>query len=169
MVQDDKAILSRLLQNNVEFAVIGGVCGVMHGAGLVTLDLDICCRFGATNLRKIEAAVRDLHPWHRLTPNRLPFELTDELCSSLKNLYLQTDLGKLDCLGEVIGVGDFDTVLKHSESFEMSIGKIRMLNLPALIASKEAAGRDKDKYAVRLLRALAEKKGAANPDSMRKS
>jgi hypothetical protein len=93
-----------------------------------------------------------------LTPNHLPFELTDELCSSLKNLYLETDLGKLDCLGEVNGVGDYDAAFGRSEEFEMSFGKIRMLNLATLIASKEAAGRDKDKYAVRLLRALVEKK-----------
>jgi hypothetical protein len=158
MAQDDKAILARLLQSGVEFVVIGGVCGVMHGVGLVTLDLDICCRLGAANLRRIEAAIRDLHPWHRMTPNQLPFELTDELCSSLRNLYLQTDLGKLDCLGDVLGVGDYDAALKHSELFEMSFGKIRILDLDTLIASKEAAGRDKDKYAVRLLRAVAESK-----------
>jgi hypothetical protein len=158
MAQEDKALLARLQQNGVEFVLIGGVCGVMHGAGLITVDLDVCCRFGAANLRRIEAALKDLHPWHRMTPNQLPFVLTDELCASLKNLYLQTDLGKLDCLGDVLGVGDYEAALKHSEPFKMSFGTIRMLDLNTLIAAKEAAGRDKDKYAVRLLRAVAEKK-----------
>jgi hypothetical protein len=58
----------------------------------------------------------------------------------------------------VLGVGDYEAALAHSEEFSMSFGKIQMLNLDTLIASKEAAGRDKDKYAVRLLRAVAEKR-----------
>ena len=61
MPQNDKALLSRLKEQNVEFVIIGGVCGVLHGASLVTLDLDICCRFNRENLRRIEAAVKDLH------------------------------------------------------------------------------------------------------------
>lgn len=87
-------------------------------------------------------------------------QLTDELCSSLKKLYLQTDLGKLDCLGDAIGVSDYDAAVQRSVEFEMSFGRIRVLDLDTLIAAKEATGRDKDKYAVRLLRVLAEKKSA---------
>ena len=41
MPQNDKALLSRLKEQKVEFVIIGGVCGVLHGASLVTLDLDI--------------------------------------------------------------------------------------------------------------------------------
>lgn len=73
MAQEDKALIGRLKQHGVEFVVIGGVCGVMHGTGLVMCDLDVCCRFGGANLRRLEAALKDLHPWHRLTPNKLPF------------------------------------------------------------------------------------------------
>ena len=44
-VQDDQALLTRLLGQQVEFIVIGGFCGVLHGVSLITKDLDICCRF----------------------------------------------------------------------------------------------------------------------------
>lgn len=158
MSQEDKALLTRLHQHGVEFVLIGGVCGVMHGSGLLTVDLDVCCRFDPTNLRRLEAALRDLHPYHRLTPDKLPFALTEELCLNLKNLYLQTDLGKLDCLGEVSGVGDYEAALKNSVEFQMSFGSIRMFDLNTLIVSKAAAGREKDKYALQVLHALAEKK-----------
>jgi hypothetical protein len=154
MPQNDKALLRGLTEQNVEFVVIGGVCGVLHGVALVTLDLDICCRFSRENLRRIETAVRDLHPRHRLTAHRLPLELTDELCDTLKNLYLTTDLGILNCLSEVSGLGDYEQVLRHSISQQMSFGSLRILSLDALITAKEAAGREKDLYAVRLLRAL---------------
>ena len=157
MPQNDKALLSRLKEQKVEFVIIGGVCGVLHGASLVTLDLDICCRFSRENLRRIEAAVKDLHPRHRLTANKLPLELTDELCDSLKNIYLNTDLGILDCLSEVSGIGDYEQVLQQSIPHSMSYGEFRILNLDALIAAKSAAGREKDLDAVRLLQAIKEK------------
>jgi predicted nucleotidyltransferase len=159
MPQNDKALLSRLKEQKVEFVIIGGVCGVLHGASLVTLDLDICCRFSRENLRRIEAAVKDLHPRHRLTANKLPLELTDELCDSLKNIYLNTDLGILDCLSEVSGIGNYEQVLRQSIPHSMSYGEFRILNLDALIAAKSAAGREKDLDAVRLLQAIKEKNG----------
>src|ERR1035438_103180 len=103
MAQNDKALLQRLQEHDVEFVIIGGVCGVLHGVGLVMLDLDICCRFSAENLKRVETALKDLHPYHRMTQQKLPLKLTDELCGRLKKLYLATDFGVLDCLGEVAG------------------------------------------------------------------
>lgn len=153
----------------MEFVVIGGVCGIMHGVTLVTTDLDVCCRLVPANLYRIQAAVKNLHPYHRLAANKLSLELTDELCSRLKNLYLQTDLGKLDCLGEVAGVGAYDTVLANSVVFRLSYGDFRVLNLDAAIASKEAMGRPRDLEAARQLRAIRERQssggGHASPES----
>jgi len=157
MPQNDQALLTRLKENGLEFVVIGGVCVVYHGAPLATFDLDICCAFGEPNLRRIEAALRDLNPVHRLTPNKLPLELTPHLCASLKNLYLQTDLGKLDCLGEVAGIGDYDAVLKQSVVAQFSYGEFRFLTLDGLITAKQAAGRERDLAALRHLLAIKER------------
>lgn len=157
MQQNDKALLLRLKEQQVEFVIIGGVCGVLHGASLVTFDLDICCRFSRENLLKIENAVKDLHPRHRLTANKLPLELTNELCDSLKNIYLNTDLGVLDCLSLVAGVGDYDQALQQSIPHNMSYGEFRILSIDALIAAKFAAARQKDLDAIKLLRAIKEK------------
>jgi hypothetical protein len=131
---------------------------VYHGVPVATFDLDICCPFGEENIRRIESAVKDLHPVHRLTANKLPLEETRSSFKDLKNIYLQTDLGKLDCLGEVAGLGTYEQVSQQSILHTMSFGQFRMLNLDALIAAKSAAGREKDLEAVRLLRAVKEKK-----------
>jgi hypothetical protein len=155
--QDDKTLLLRLQERDVEFVIIGGVCGIMHGVTLVTTDLDICCRFTPANLLRIEAAIKDLHPSHRLTPNKLPLVLSEELCVRLKNLYLQTDLGKLDCLSEVAGVGNFEEVFHHSTVFKLSYGAFHILDIDAAIASKEALGRERDLIAVKQLRAIKER------------
>ncbi len=161
MPQNDRALLTRLKEHEVDFVIIGGVCGVLHGVPLVTFDLDVCCPFTHDSLRRIEASVKDLHPYHRLAANKLPFKLTEDIASRLKNLYLQTDLGKLDCLGEVAGLGNFLEVMKNSASHKTSYGEFRVLTLDALIAAKEAAGRERDLAAVRLLRAIREKKQAS--------
>ncbi len=157
MAQNDQALLCRLKDSGLDFVVIGGVCVVYHGAPLATFDLDICCQFGEENVKRIESAVHDLHPIHRLTANKLPLEMTRSAFGDLKNIYLQTDFGKLDCLSEVAGIGNFDEVRKRSIVAKFSYGEFRFLNLDALIASKEIVGRDRDLAAVRLLRAVKEK------------
>jgi hypothetical protein len=86
MPQNDEALLTRLKAGGLDFVVIGGVCLVFHGAPMATFDLDICCPFGEENVRRIEAAVADLHPFHRLTANKLPLEMTRSSFAELKNL-----------------------------------------------------------------------------------
>ena len=150
-------ILRRLHDAGVEFSLIGGLAARHYGVTLVTDDVDICARFTPENLRKIEKAVQGLHPRHRLVANPLPLQLTDELCTRLRNLYLTTDLGILDCLSEVAGVGDFDAVLRQSEIFQFPFGKVHILKLDALINAKQAVGRPNDLRAVSQLRAIEER------------
>jgi hypothetical protein len=157
MPQNDQALLTRLKDSGLEFVVIGGVCVVFHGAALATFDLDICCALGEENVRRIASAVADLHPVHRLTPDKLPLEATRSAFGNLKNLYLQTDLGKLDCLSEVLGIGDFEAVTKRSVVASFTYGQFRFLDLEALIASKNATGRERDLAAVRALVAIKER------------
>jgi len=157
MPQDDQGLLSRLKTAGLDFVVIGGVCCVYHGVPIATYDLDICCRFDETNVRRIHTALQDLHPYHRLTPQKLPFELSAEMLPSLKNLCLETDLGRLDCLSEVLGVGHYDAVLRSSEPASFSYGTFRFLALDALITAKEHAGRDRDLAALRHLKPIQEK------------
>ncbi len=158
MPQNDQALLVRLKASGLDFVVIGGVCVVYHGVPIATFDLDICCPFGAESVERIESAVRDLNANHRLTANKLPLEMTRDVFGELKNLYLQTDLGKLDCLGEVAGIGNFDAALKRSVAAHFSYGDFRFLNLDALIEAKQAVGRERDLEAVRQLRVIKERR-----------
>jgi hypothetical protein len=153
-------LLARLLASKVEFVVVGGFAAVMHGSTLVTQDVDICCRFNEENLMKIQAAVADLHPVHRSRPD-LPLHLTPEQCASLRNVYLKTDAGALDCLSEVLGVGSYEEVLKNSVVAELVFGDCRVLDLEALIRAKEAMGRDHDRITVKQLKAIQERKNCS--------
>ena len=150
-------ILKQLHDAKVEFSLIGGLASRHYGVSLVTEDVDVCVRFTPENLRRIESAFKDFHPRHRLTANKLPFELTDELCRSLKSIYLTTDLGILDCLSQVAGIGDFDAVLQQSQLKEFPFGRCYMLKIDALIEAKKAVGRPHDLITVSQLQAIKEK------------
>ena len=104
---------------------------------------------------RIQKAFEDLHPVHRSRPD-LAVELTPEQCAGLKNLYLKTDLGIVDCLGEVLGVGNFDEVFKSSVEVELPYGKCRILDIEALIRAKEAMNRDHDRITVKFLKEIKE-------------
>ena len=94
MPQNDQALLTRLKDSGLEFVVIGGVCVVYHGVPLATFDLDICCPFGEENVRRIEAAVKDLHPVHRLTANKLPLEETRSSFRQFEKYLFANGFGK---------------------------------------------------------------------------
>ena len=152
-MQNLSELTRRLIEAQVEFVLIGGFAAVAHGVTLLTRDVDICCRFTEQNLMRIQQAFADLHPLHRSRPD-LPLALTPEQCASLKNLYLRTDLGIVDCLNEVLGVGDFETVLKQSVELELPFGNCWILDIDALIRAKESMNRDHDRITAKQLREI---------------
>jgi hypothetical protein len=84
----------------------------------------------------------------------LQLRLTPDNCGHLKILYLATDAGQLDCLGIIQAVGDFEEVKRHSIEFRLPAGTCRVLDLDALIRSKEAMNRPRDREAVLQLKAI---------------
>jgi len=160
-VDDLTGIIERLMGAEVDFVLVGGLAAVTHGSSMTTQDIDICCTFSPDNLLRIQSALADVHPVHRMTPKRIPLELTEHQCASLKNLYLDTDIGQLDCLGEVLGLGNFDAVKRLSESIDIDGKECRLLTLEALIRAKQAMGRPKDIETIRQLEAIRKER---NPD-----
>jgi hypothetical protein len=152
-----ESLLERLVRNRVAFVVVGGFAAVAHGVSLLTEDVDVCCRFTPGNLLKLQAALTDLHPVHRMTPARLPLALTPQTCAGLKNLYLDTDFGQLDCLGEVKGIGGYGKVYQRSLLVDMPFGPCRVLDIDALIRAKQAMDRPRDRAAIVQLRAIKER------------
>jgi predicted nucleotidyltransferase len=150
-------LLQHLLTTDVEFVVVGGFGAVVHGSSLVTQDLDVCVSMTPEVIEKLRTAFRELHPMHRISSPRRSFLDTPAPGTVVKNLYLQTDLGQLDVLGEILGVGDFSQVVRSSIVVEMFGHDVRVIELEALIRAKEALGRDKDLLAVKELRAILEK------------
>lgn len=148
-------LLQVLLENEIDFVLIGGFAGVVHGSTQVTRDLDICALITPAQIEKLRFALKDLHPRHRMNPNFKPSFLTEPKdLENLRNIYLETDLGVLDIISEVTQVGDFEQVMKNSVEIELFGKTCKVISVDALIRAKEKMGRPKDKLVVAELKAL---------------
>ena len=152
-----KDLLFKLAVADVRFILVGGFGAVSLGSSLVTRDVDVSCDMSIDTLERVHAALADFHPIHRMTPQRLPFTLGDAKKGGVKNLYLSTDLGQIDILGDIKGIGDFLSCWERSEPLIIAGREIRVLTIDALIDAKRAMGRPKDLHAVLELEAIRER------------
>jgi len=151
-------LLQVLLNNEIDFVLIGGFAGVVHGSTQVTRDLDICTLVTPAQVEKLRVALRELNPKHRMNPGFKPSFLSEpKEVKNLRNIYLETDLGILDIISEVTEVGDFEQVKKNSVQIELFGHKCKVISVDALIKAKEKMGRPKDKLVVAELKALRNK------------
>ncbi|MBI3599845.1 MAG: hypothetical protein HY097_04285 [Nitrospinae bacterium] len=67
-----------------------------------------------------------------------------------------TDIGDIDLIGEIQGVGYYSDTLKYSEKMEIYEMQCHVLTIEGLIKSKKAAGRPKDEPVIKELEALLE-------------
>lgn len=141
---DAEAILRLLQGRAVEFVVIGGLAMITHGSAHITHDLDICYRRTPENLAGLAAALSSIHPYLRNVAPGLPFQLDSPTLSAGLNFTLDTDLGPLDLMGEVAGIGGYDDVVALSSIQPIYGLPVQVLSLDGLIAAKTAARRPKD-------------------------
>jgi hypothetical protein len=139
-----RALLEALTAADVRFVVIGGVALVLRGSVRLTVDLDICYARDAVNLTRLADALGPHHPTLRGAPPDLPFIWDADTVRSGLNFTLRTDLGDLDVLGEVIGLGGYDAVARFSTPQSIGDLSVRVLTLEGLERAKRAAGRAKD-------------------------
>ena len=151
-------LLEKLLAHKFSFVLVGGFAGVVHGSSQLTRDVDICMDLNPLVIKRLRAALADLHPVHRQTPRKLSFLEHPSNLTKVRNLYLQTDLGPLDILSEIINVGGFQTVADHAVTIDLYNHDCLVMNLDDLISSKKALGREKDRSAIVELQLIREKK-----------
>jgi hypothetical protein len=154
-MQFEKAI-QVLCDAGVDFVVIGGLSASFHGSARVTYDLDICYSRAAPNLRRLGDALAPFHPRPRGFPAGLPFVWDEGTLRNGTIFTLQTDIGEIDLLAEVAGLGAFEEVMRHSMIVEAFERQIATLDLRGLIQAKRATGRDKDLSALAELESLLE-------------
>jgi predicted nucleotidyltransferase len=149
-------IITALAAAEVRFVVIGGVAAGIHGSTHTTIDVDLCYDPESGNVVRLARLLGDWHPYPRGIEAGLPFIMDARTLQITPVLTLMTDHGPLDLLDRVEGVGPYDKVLAGSETAEIGGVRFQVLGLPALLASKRATRRPKDRAQIPELEALLE-------------
>jgi hypothetical protein len=128
-------VVVALAEQKLEAILIGNAAAAMQGAPVTTLDFDFMFRDTPTNLRKLKAVARlldavILRPFY---PVSKLYRMVDDSSG------LQADF-----MPVIHGVRSFEGL--RSRAIEYTIGtiKVKVASLPDIIASKKAAGRDRD-------------------------
>jgi predicted nucleotidyltransferase len=151
-----KPTLKALTENKVNFVIVGGVAITAHGSAYLTQDLDFCYSRSKENLRNIVSALSQFRPRPRGFPENLPYIFDETTLQNGTNFTFKTDLGSIDLLGEVAGVGSYDEVNANSELKTLFGYEVKVLSIEGLIKAKRAAGRTKDLLVLPELEALRE-------------
>lgn len=148
-------ILRLLAENEVEFVVVGMTAGILQGAPVTTVDLDVVHRRTRENVARLLRVLSVLDATYRHDTRGLrPGE--SHLVGPGHQL-LATTHGDLDCLGTIDEDRGYEELLPISVELALGPGRtVRVLTLQALIESKERAGRPKDLAALPILRATLE-------------
>ena len=145
-------ILRLLARKEVEFIVVGMTAGVLRGAPVTTVDVDIVHRRSPENVARLLGVLAELDAVYRHDPQkRRPTE--SHLLGPGHQLLTKTQ-GDLDCLGAIDRGRSYEDLLKDATEMKLAGGlSIRVLALTALIEIKERLGRPKDLAVIPVLRA----------------
>jgi hypothetical protein len=146
-----------LVTFNVEFVIVGGIAATLHGSEIPTTDLDVCYERDRLNLERLANALQSVHARLRNAPRDIPFILDVETLRRGLNFTFTTDIGSLNLLGEVRGLGYYADVLSGSLIFDLFGFCVSVVEIGRLIIAKRAAGRPKDLLSVIELEAIQER------------
>jgi hypothetical protein len=149
---------ARLLGSfKVECVLIGGVAAALHGSSIPTQDLDVCYARDSANLERLASALRSVQAHLRGAPEDIPFILDAATLHTGLNFTFVTDIGNLDLLGEVRGVGYYEDVVADSEKYELFGYSFPVIDIRKLIIAKRSAGGPKDLMTIVELEAIEER------------
>lgn len=146
-----------LREAEVRFVVVGGVSARLHGTTWITDDLDICYALDEENLRVLAAT---LHAWGATYREHRPDspasnDVDEDALRGSTILNLRTNKGDIDVLSRVAGVGGYEACIAVADEYDLT-GQTTFaaIDVPALVAAKRAAGREKDRAHLIELEAL---------------
>jgi hypothetical protein len=156
-VFDPVRICSILLEEDVEFVVIGGFAAVVRGSSLPTKDIDVIPSRDRLNLDRLGRALARMNAKIRISGEPVPTKIDGGFLANMPHmLNLVTDFGEMDLAFLPAGsIGDFDGWRRGATSEEIEEGlTVLVASLDDIIDSKRAANRPKDQMALPYLESL---------------
>lgn len=144
---DGETIVATLNKFGVKYVVIGAFAAQLQGAPIPrTRDLDVTPSTDAANLKKLSAALRELHAKIRTAEvsEGLPFDHDGNSLARTRMWNLTTPHGEFDICFVPSGTQGYDDLARHAHIVESHGESVPIADLDDVIRSKEAAGRPKD-------------------------
>jgi hypothetical protein len=153
---DPECLFRVLAEHEVEYVLVGGLAGVLHGSPAMTNDADIVPSKDDDNLEHLADALRALDARLRVPdpPEGIPFDPHPALLRTMLMLNMTTRCGDLDLTFSPAALDDYDALRAASIVFELAGVRVHVAALADIIRSKETAGRAKDHATLPILRAL---------------
>ena len=146
---DADAIFRALVDNGVEFLVIGGLAVAVHGYPRATKDVDVVPGPGLVNAGRLYAALSAIDA--RLIeigdfrPDELPVEFSQDGLAFGGNWALHTRHGRVDVMQRVPGIGGYDDLIANAIDVEVrGVGTVRFAGYEDMVVMKQTAGRGQD-------------------------
>jgi hypothetical protein len=143
---DPAAVIEALAEHDVDYVVIGGFAAIVHGARRLTQDLDLIVDRRAANCRRLIAALVSLGAEHRLRSGRWTklSAKADPKWVAAANRFFDTAAGGIDVWNRMKGVPSWKDARPRAVEAQAFGHVVPVLDKDSLIASKLAAGREKD-------------------------
>ena len=156
MTFDPTEIVRVLDAHGVRYVLIGGFAATVHGAAYVTTDLDITPDPAPANLERLSDALTDLDARVRSPdePAGLPFAHHARSPAGAGVWDLVTRAGDLDVSFVPSGTQGYADLRRDAVTITVHGTDVTVASLADVVRSKEAAGRDKDRAALPVLRRL---------------
>lgn len=153
---DAPAILAVLARHGVDCLVIGGFAATSHGSPVPTSDVDIVPREERDNLARLSTALTELDARVRTAEldDPLPFSHDADSLAAARIWNLTTKYGDLDITMTPSGTQGYADLVREAITVTIRGTPVRIASLADVIRSKEAAGRDKDRRSLPVLREL---------------
>lgn len=152
---DAVAIIEVLRRHGVEFVAIGGWAAVVQGSPVPTQDVDIVPSTTRDNYARLSAALNELDAKVRAEGvEPLPFDHDADSLAAARIWNLTTKYGDLDITTEPTGTHGYDDLKRDAIEITLRGVPVKLASLADIVRSKEAAGRDKDRRALPVLREL---------------
>ncbi len=162
---DPAGLMRTLADGGVEFVVIGGVAALLQGATVDTRDMDVAVREVQDNFDALATALRSINGrlliglnWETGMAQVIDLPIAASTFWDSRPTRLLTDHGVLDIVYEAAAIGGFPAWESRADVLEISAVAVKVACLDDLIASKSAAGRDKDLRALPFLRHVKEQR-----------
>jgi hypothetical protein len=149
-------LLELLDRHGVDFVVIGGIAGIVHGSAHPTFDFDVVYARDRQNLKRMAAALTELGVTRRGAPPDLPFQPDAATLAAGCNFTFVSRYGDFDILGEAAGMRDYATMRADAKLEDLWGLPVRVASVDDLIRMKRAAGRPKDRSMAEELIAVSE-------------